>query len=141
VAGDVVVLDFAPSVDYIRGHISGAWFTSRTLLRQPATVLPRAKRYVVTSGDGILARFAAADVEAVTGVDTSVAAGGTDAWVASGRPLEAIPVRFATPPLDIYKRPYEGVETSAAAMQAYLDWEFGLVAQLERDGTAQFRVL
>jgi hypothetical protein len=26
-------------------------------------------------------------------------------------------------------------------MQAYLDWEFGLVAQLERDGTHGFRVI
>jgi hypothetical protein len=26
-------------------------------------------------------------------------------------------------------------------MQAYLDWEHGLVAQLERDGTHRFRVL
>jgi hypothetical protein len=26
-------------------------------------------------------------------------------------------------------------------MQAYLDWEFGLVAQLARDGTHGFRVL
>ena len=26
-------------------------------------------------------------------------------------------------------------------MQAYLDWEFGLVAQLARDGTHGFKVL
>jgi hypothetical protein len=26
-------------------------------------------------------------------------------------------------------------------MQAYLDWEYGLVAQLERDGTHGFTVL
>jgi len=26
-------------------------------------------------------------------------------------------------------------------MQGYLDWEFGLVAQLGRDGTHHFRVL
>ncbi|CKV18274.1 Predicted metal-dependent enzyme of the double-stranded beta helix superfamily [Mycobacterium tuberculosis] len=26
-------------------------------------------------------------------------------------------------------------------MQAYLDWEYGLVAQLERDGTHHFSVL
>jgi len=26
-------------------------------------------------------------------------------------------------------------------MQGYLDWEFGLVAQLERDGTHGFQVL
>ncbi len=40
-----------------------------------------------------------------------------------------------------YKRPYEGTENKAAAMQAYLDWEFGLVAQLERDGTHGFFVI
>jgi hypothetical protein len=26
-------------------------------------------------------------------------------------------------------------------MQAYLDWEFGLIAQLDRDGTHGFKVL
>jgi predicted metal-dependent enzyme (double-stranded beta helix superfamily)/rhodanese-related sulfurtransferase len=40
-----------------------------------------------------------------------------------------------------YKRPYEGTGNKAAAMQAYLDWEFGLVAQLDRDGTHGFYVI
>ncbi|KQM18997.1 rhodanese-like domain-containing protein [Novosphingobium sp. Leaf2] len=40
-----------------------------------------------------------------------------------------------------YKRPYEGTDNPAAAMQAYLDWEYGLVAQLERDGTHGFFVI
>lgn len=40
-----------------------------------------------------------------------------------------------------YKRPYEGTDNAEAAMQAYLDWEFGLVAQLERDGTHGFFVI
>jgi len=40
-----------------------------------------------------------------------------------------------------YKRPYEGTDNKAAAMQAYLDWEYGLVAQLERDGTHGFFVI
>ncbi|WP_395702605.1 rhodanese-like domain-containing protein [Aquabacterium sp.] len=40
-----------------------------------------------------------------------------------------------------YRRPYEGTDNPQAAMQAYLDWEFGLVAQLARDGTHGFRVL
>jgi hypothetical protein len=37
--------------------------------------------------------------------------------------------------------PYEGTGVAAAAMQVYLDWEHGLVAQLERDGTHGFTVL
>ncbi|MDO7842049.1 rhodanese-like domain-containing protein [Sphingomonas immobilis] len=40
-----------------------------------------------------------------------------------------------------YKRPYEGTDNKQAAMQAYLDWEYGLVAQLERDGTHGFYVI
>jgi hypothetical protein len=28
-----------------------------------------------------------------------------------------------------------------ASLQAYLDWEYGLVAQLERDGTHGFHVI
>ncbi|HUK35438.1 MAG TPA: rhodanese-like domain-containing protein, partial [Vicinamibacterales bacterium] len=40
-----------------------------------------------------------------------------------------------------YKRPYEGTDNPRVAMQAYLDWEYGLVAQLERDGTHGFTVL
>lgn len=40
-----------------------------------------------------------------------------------------------------YKRPYEGTDNKAAAMRAYLDWEYGLVDQLARDGTHGFFVI
>jgi rhodanese-related sulfurtransferase len=40
-----------------------------------------------------------------------------------------------------YKRPYEGTDNAQVAMQAYLDWEYGLVAQLESDGTHGFFVI
>jgi hypothetical protein len=40
-----------------------------------------------------------------------------------------------------YKRPYEGTDNAQAAMQAYLEWEYGLVAQLERDGSHGFFVI
>jgi rhodanese-related sulfurtransferase len=40
-----------------------------------------------------------------------------------------------------YKRPYEGTDNPEAALRAYLDWEYGLVAQLERDGTHGFYVV
>jgi rhodanese-related sulfurtransferase len=40
-----------------------------------------------------------------------------------------------------YKRPYEGTDNKQAAMQAYLDWEYGLVDQLARDGTHGFYVI
>ena len=40
-----------------------------------------------------------------------------------------------------YKRPYEGTDNPSAAMHAYLEWEYGLVAQLARDGTHGFFVI
>jgi hypothetical protein len=40
-----------------------------------------------------------------------------------------------------YRRPYEGTDVDTGAMQAYLDWEFGLVAQLRRDATHGFFVI
>jgi len=45
------------------------------------------------------------------------------------------------PSADRYRRPYEDAQSAQQAMQAYLDWELGLVAQLARDGTHGFRVL
>jgi len=45
------------------------------------------------------------------------------------------------PRIHRYLRPYEGTDAPREAMQAYLDWEFGLVAQLARDGTHGFKVL
>lgn len=58
-------------------------------------------------------------------------------------PLETGPDAAPPPrgPEGRYKRPYEGTDNAAAAMQAYLDWEFGLVDQLQRDGTHGFFVI
>jgi hypothetical protein len=71
--------------------------------------------------------------------DVYVLEGGTAAWTAAGNQIETGETRLASPAIDRYRRPYEGTEVPDSAMQAYLDWEFGLVAQLERDGTHNFR--
>ncbi len=93
----------------------------------------------MTSADGMLARFAAAGVPA--GTEVLVLAGGTTGWARSGRPLDSGPAAMLSPVIDVYRRPCEGTGVDTGAMQAYLDWEYGLVAQLERDGTHGFRVL
>ena len=49
--------------------------------------------------------------------------------------------RWSSTPDDVYVRPYVGTSVAPAVMQAYLDWEHGLVAQLGRDGTHRFWVL
>jgi rhodanese-related sulfurtransferase len=137
----LVIVDVAPSPAFIKGHVPGAWFASRTHLDEAVKGLPSAARYVVTSEDGTLARFAAPELAALTGAHVLVLEGGTAAWHAEGRRMAAGLDRAAAPATDVYKRPYEGTDNAVSAMQAYLDWEFGLVAQLERDGTHGFWVL
>jgi rhodanese-related sulfurtransferase len=136
-----VLVDVAPSVDYVRGHIPGAWLVSRTSRDVAMTALPSTAHYIVTSGDGVLASFFAPELAATTGARVSVLTGGTDAWRATGRAFRSGGEHLTMHPIDVYKRPYEGTDIDARAMQAYLDWEYGLVAQLERDGTHGFHVI
>ena len=137
-----VVLDFTSGANYNRRHLAGAWFALRSDLRAALAKLPAdARRYVLTCGSSLLARFAAADLRALTSLPIFVLAGGTAAWAEQGLPLETGPSRLASPLIDRYRRPYEGTDQQREQMQAYLDWEFGLVAQLGRDGTHGFKVL
>ena len=136
-----VLVDVAPSVEYLRGHIPGAWLVSRTSRDIAMAALPSAAHYIITSGDGVLASFFAPELAATTGARVSVLTGGTVAWTSTGRALRSGGERLTMSPIDVYKRPYEGTDNDAQAMQAYLDWEYGLVAQLERDGTHGFHVI
>lgn len=136
-----VVLDFTTSVNYVSRHIPGAYWLVRSQLRQALETIPSAKRYVVTCGSSLLARYAVPEVAALTGKPVQLLSGGTLAWISAGLALEHGETHLATPRSDRYRRPYEGTDNSPAAMQAYLDWEFGLVDQLARDGTHGFKVL
>ena len=139
--GDVTILDFAPSNIHRRGHIAGAWFVIRSRLEAALSQLPEGRDFVITSPDGALARLAAEDLEALTGRAPQILEGGTAAWIAAGHALETGLPRTANAPDDVYRRPYEGTDNATAAMQAYLDWEYGLVDQLARDGAHGFYVI
>jgi len=136
-----VVIDVAPSPAHRKGHIPGAWFAVRARLAEALKALPSEGPLIVTSTDGALARLAAADLTAITSRSVRALEGGTAAWAAAGGDLETGLPRAASHPDDIYRRPYEGTDNAAEAMQAYLDWEYGLVDQLARDGSHGFYVI
>ncbi|WP_053213993.1 rhodanese-related sulfurtransferase [Pseudomonas sp. Q12-87] len=139
--GDTVVLDFTGSANYVKRHIPGAWWVLRAQLSEALAKVPPAQRYVLTCGSSQLARLAVPEVEALTGKDVFLLRNGTAAWIATQRPLEHGETRLASPRIDRYRRPYEGTDSPREAMQAYLDWEYGLVDQLARDGTHGFFVI
>lgn len=139
--GDTVVLDFTASANYVKRHVPGAWWVLRAQLPHALAKVPAAQRYVLTCGSSQLARLAVAEVEAITGKQVFLLQDGTAGWISAQLPVEEGETHLASPRIDRYRRPYEGTDNPKEAMQAYLDWEFGLVDQLARDGTHGFHVI
>ncbi|MEY2620961.1 MAG: hypothetical protein RIT26_781 [Pseudomonadota bacterium] len=149
--GDTWVIDLGTAAQFIRGHISGALGLLRATLHadlQAALLLHgRSPRCcVLTCADGLASPYAKGDLEQALqacGVRARVMAlqGGNAAWARAGLALARGTEGLWAHRIDRYRRPYEGTANAHAAMQAYLDWEFGLVEQLRRDGTHHFRVI
>jgi predicted metal-dependent enzyme (double-stranded beta helix superfamily)/rhodanese-related sulfurtransferase len=139
----LLVIDLAPAFVYTKGHIPGSWYSLRSQLKDTIKQLTAAEKYVLTSPDGIQAYFALAELAELTSAKVYILDGGTDAWLLGGHKVESgeLNSRFASPQIDRYRRPYEGTNNTHEAMQAYLDWEYGLVDQLYCDGTHGFFVI
>jgi 3-mercaptopyruvate sulfurtransferase SseA len=138
---NTIAVDFSTHANYVKGHIPGSWYALRSQLADAIKKIPQVDRYVLTSAPAELSIFVAQEFQSLTNAEVLVLEGGNAAWTAAGLNLEKGPSHLASPPLDRYKRPYEGTSVDPAAMQAYLDWEFGLVEQLGKDGTHHFWVL
>jgi rhodanese-related sulfurtransferase len=139
-----VVIDVTSSANHVKAHIPGAHWIVRSRLSDDAgdlRTLPDAKRYVITCATNALAPFAAPEVAALTGKPVHVLEGGTSGWIRAGLPTESGDAQLISPRIDRYRRPYEGTDNAREAMNAYLEWEYGLVAQLDRDGTHGFFVV
>jgi rhodanese-related sulfurtransferase len=139
--GPVTVIDLAPGPVHRKGHVPGAWFAIRARLAEAAPQIDPGAQIVLSSPDGALARLAHGEAAALFGDRVRVLEGGTAAWASAGLALDTGFDRALSAAEDVYKRPYEGTDNAEAAMQAYLDWEFGLVEQLKRDGTHGFFVI
>ncbi|KAL5335312.1 Rhodanese-like domain-containing protein [Aspergillus crustosus] len=134
------IVDLARSPSYRKGHIPGAWFTSGPELARDLKAIPGNGPIILTSPDGNIAAANIKDASKAVSREVLYLAGGTAAWVAAGHELET-ESRWLSEPIDVYKRPYEGTDNARKNMQGYLDWEYGLVAQLANDGVAGFHVV
>ncbi len=81
--GEAVVFDLSLSREYRRGHVPGAIWISRPRLAEALKAVPASRSVVLVSPDGVLARYAAAELDrpGVTVLD-----GGALAWRAAGHP-------------------------------------------------------
>ncbi len=140
-AGGVEIVDIEGSRSYTAGHIPGAWFALRTGLARALEIVRAAETIVLTSRDGVLARLAAAETTHPAGAAVAALDGGNEAWAAAGGDFAEGARRMAATADDVWLRPYDRDGDRRAAMNAYLEWERGLVRQIAADGTARFRVL
>jgi rhodanese-related sulfurtransferase len=130
--------DVRAAEEYTAGHLPGfRHYPGGQLVQEIDMAAPvRGARILLTDDRGVRADMTASWL-AQMGWETYVLEGGYD------RPLEAGPpeVLRKPDPSHRYRRPYEGTDVDAGAMQAYLDWEYGLVEQLRRDATHGFYVI
>jgi rhodanese-related sulfurtransferase len=135
----VNLIDLSRSRAFLKGHISGARHAVRSRLAELLAVLPSRSWLVFTSEDGVLARFAAADVESHTEARVAALMGGNQSWRDSKFELVSGSHGMDEDTDDVWVSPYDNPDNLEAAMNAYLSWEVGLVEQIERDGTTRFK--
>jgi len=134
------VIDLTTSANFRNRRIPGAIWTTRGNIPQVIAGQPEKQRWIVTCTSGLLARYAVTEVAALTGKPAYLLEKGTVGWIAEGLTLERGDSPYLENPQDRYARPYEGTDVSPQAMQDYLDWEYGLVEQLAKDGTHGFKL-
>jgi rhodanese-related sulfurtransferase len=130
--------DVRDAEEYAAGHLSGfRHYAGGQLVQEIDMAAPvRGARIVLSDERSVRADMTASWL-AQMGWEVFVLDGGYDGSLETGAPV-VLPRPDAA---HRYRRPYEGTDVSEAKMQAYLDWEFGLVEQLRRDGTHGFFVI
>lgn len=130
--------DVRDAEEYARGHLAGfRHYAGGQLVQEIDMAAPvRGARIVLTDDKRVRADMTASWL-AQMGWEVYVLEGGYDGALEVGPPI----VLPKPDPAHRYRRPYEGTDVAERAMQAYLDWEHGLVEQLRRDGTHGFYVI
>ncbi len=130
--------DVRDAEEYAAGHLPGfRHYPGGQLVQETDMAAPvRGARILLTDDKCVRADMTASWL-AQMGWEVYVLEGGYDGAREIGPP-RALP---KPDPAHRYRRPYEGTDVAEKAMQAYLDWEYGLVEQLRRDGTHGFYVV
>ena len=130
--------DVRTAEEYSAGHIPGfRHYPGGQLVQEIDMAAPVRGARILLSDDMAVRADMTASWLAQMGFETFVLEGGYDRKLDIGPPQVLARSELS----HRYRRPYEGTDVNTAAMQAYLDWEYGLVEQLRRDGTHGFFVI
>ncbi len=138
-AGRRTVLDLGASVNFRRAHIPGSRWSTRVRLALDARNANDS--IVLVSEDANAARLAAVELLESGIKDAKLLEGGLAAWTRAGYPTESSP---ADPPdaecIDYLFFVHDRHAGNREAMKQYLAWETGLIAQLDEQDKAAFRI-
>ena len=143
--GPPVVVDVGDSEAHVQSHVPGAHWCLRSALPEalasrPGSTGPSAP-LVLTSEDGVLARFATADISGCYDGEVKTLAGGNAAWREASLETGSGPERLLSPRDDFWLAASERPGDVRENVIAYLDWETALLENIERDGFMPYRNL
>lgn len=142
-AGAARVVDLRDSMAYRAGHILGSVWSIRPRLAEDLGAVPKSVSIVVVDDkkSAAAARLAIGDLHAHGYRDVRVLAGGIGAWTEAGHTLHAgvqsLPDARCIDYLFFVHDRHDGNKEAA---RAYLAWETGLIAQLDAQELATFRL-
>lgn len=140
--GAAVLFDVDSRLAYERGHVPGSRYAVPDRLSEFLPENPELT-IVLTSADGILASVVAAELAWRSQRPVRYLLGGTRAWAAQGLELSRGAAGVLTADDDQSISPYlfDDLAARDQGFREYLDWELGLVEQLERDGSKDIRLI
>ncbi len=135
----VPVFDLDHSMSFRKAHIPGSRWTIRPRLAKDARA--RHHAVVLVTHDEDIARAAAVDLAEAEVTDIKWLEGGISAWTAAGYPIAASPddPRDADC-IDYLFFVHDRHAGNRDAMRRYLEWETGLLAQLDDEERNAFAV-
>lgn len=138
-AGTHSVVDLGPSPGFRRSHLPGSHWSIRSRLAD--AMRGTTKTIVLTAEEPAHARLAATELLDAGMTDVKLLDGGKAAWTRADYPVEATP---ADPPddqcIDHLFFVHDRHAGNKEAMRQYLAWETGLIAQLDEQDRASFKI-
>jgi len=137
--GEVALIDLRPSMQFRAGHIPQAHWSIRPRLAND--VKNETRQLVLVADDNALAAWAAASEFAGHSPAPLLLEGGMAAWRGADLPVEATPSLPADAEcIDYLFFVHDRHDGNKEAARRYLAWETGLVAQLDAQERAAFRL-
>lgn len=138
------VMDVRPSMSYRKAHIAGATWGIRSRLPALATFAGPCETVVLVSDEDGVAALMAAEWRAADSaphVKLLQLEGGMAAWTAAQLPIESSPTQPADADcIDYLFFVHDRHDGNKAAARQYLQWETGLLAQLDQRELDAFKL-